>query len=160
MTTRRRLVIAVSRFVLALLALALYGYLSALTVVTVERGPCNGWCPYYRASIYSNGVIVYEGRAFVEAEGIRLTTIGYKDLEQIVAIIARVDFFNLPDSYGHDSLDIPIDKITVTRLGRTKTITIFNVYFSDAPDSQYPPDELTELMRIVENIVKSKGWIK
>jgi hypothetical protein len=51
------------------------------TSVTMSRGVCFGTCPVYTVTVYGNGSVFYEGRMFVEKEGIIATKFLQRTLE-------------------------------------------------------------------------------
>lgn len=96
----------------------------AEVAVTLERGACFGACPVYKVTIYTDGTVVFEGQAHVDAEGQQTTTIEPQVVEQLVAGFEEAGYFDWEDEYTEMTVtDLPTITTSITRNGETKQIT-------------------------------------
>ncbi len=76
-------------------------------VISIEATPCMGDCPVYRAEIYSNGLVIYEGREHVERIGLYTGRLSRKELKQIRLAFDEAGFFSMEDEYVEPWTDLP-----------------------------------------------------
>jgi hypothetical protein len=75
--------------------------------ISIEATPCMGDCPVYRAEIYTNGVIIYEGRENVEKIGHYTGKLSPKKLTKLQLAFEEADFFSMQDEYVASWTDLP-----------------------------------------------------
>lgn len=61
--------------------------------ITLERVGCLGSCPDYKITIAGDGLVRYEGRAYVRIEGIHDRRIPARDVQKLVQKLRDQDFF-------------------------------------------------------------------
>ncbi|SDK17526.1 hypothetical protein SAMN05421823_10263 [Catalinimonas alkaloidigena] len=94
-----------------------------LPVLTIEKTPCFGRCPTYKASVYEDGTVFYEGRQFVAKEGTYEFQAPAEQVKQWLQEAKQLGYFQLEDEYPTKATDLP-STITSVRLdGKTKQIT-------------------------------------
>jgi len=105
----------------------------ATKVITLERTVCFGTCPNYRLTIFSDGLVSYEGIRFVKRMGKATGRISRAKLKDLVLEFTNIDYFNLPDSFQpgektcpQESTDMPSATTSLTWQGRSKTITHYH----------------------------------
>lgn len=92
-----------------------------ITEVTLERTACFGSCPAYKVTLRRDGTISYNGRRFVELEGVYEGKVyGFDRLAQL---IISSGYFNLKNGYTINATDLPSAITSVVRSGQRKTIT-------------------------------------
>jgi hypothetical protein len=94
-----------------------------------------GNCPVFRAEIYSNGFIVYDGIRFVENVGLFSGKLSREKLERLHRAFAETNFFELEDEYVEPWTDLPTVFISYSREGIRKKIK----------DYYGAPDQLKDL---------------
>lgn len=164
------------RFILAtLLNLSLFGVGPALNndgavsasgpvrrakVITLERTVCFGTCPHYKLTIFSDGLVSYEGIEYVKTVGKATGRISRAKLNALVAEFSRINYFNLADSYTPGDktcpqswTDMPSANTSLTWQGRTKSV---NHYHGCRGASVL--DQLTELENKIDEAVNVKRW--
>jgi hypothetical protein len=115
-----------------------------ITEVTLERTSCFGACPMYKVTLRRDGTISYNGRRFVELEGVYEGKVyGFDRLAQL--IIAS-GYFNLKDGYALNATDLPSANTSVVRNGKRKTVT----NYGDAG-----PVELWGIEMAIDGMLKS-----
>lgn len=85
--------------------------------VAIERGPCFGPCPIYKATVYGDDRLVFEGRKFVTREGIHEAKLAQGSFGRLIDIANRHGFASMdtkwPDDKGLNCPEAPTDMPTV-----------------------------------------------
>ena len=89
--------------------------------ITLERTGCMGDCPSYKLAIHANGSVLYEGRYYVHAKGIRKGRMSASAVQQLAQRLSDGGFFDLPDRLGVCD-DTPGVAISLSLNGRSKQI--------------------------------------
>ena len=91
------------------------------TKILLERTVCNGTCPVYKLTIYSDGKIEFFGEEFVNAIGQHVKTISQEKVALILTEVDSTNFFELNGKYDcFDWTDSSTAKITITKEGKTR----------------------------------------
>lgn len=123
-------------------------------IISLERTACFGSCPIYKTTIYENGTVVYEGRAYVGARGIRKANIGADAVQQLVTEISNTGYFLLQDSYNEQMWSDGPTIITYVKIGgKEKQIEHYALAKND-------PDELNRLEKLIDDTANSRRWIQ
>ncbi|MBK9271830.1 MAG: hypothetical protein IPM48_09535 [Saprospiraceae bacterium] len=119
------------------------------TLLFYNRTACFGFCPTFNFSIFSNGVILYEGIQHVEPAGRVWSLISEEEWDELMKLIRMADFFELEDVYPVNQremlVDLPNIHIMVKHDAKRKHIT----------DNHSAPAKLKTLEQAVENKLKS-----
>lgn len=93
------------------------GYASAVgseSSIILERGICNGYCPVYSVTLFSNGTVLYKGEEFVKEMGIRHGSINESAYSTLLDRFRKEGFFQMNDSYtAYMITDLPSAFLTV-----------------------------------------------
>lgn len=85
--------------------------------VSIERGACFGPCPIYKATVWGDDRLVFEGRKFVTREGMHEAKLAQGSFARLVDIAKRHDFASMdakwPDEQGLNCPEPPTDMPTV-----------------------------------------------
>jgi hypothetical protein len=87
-------------------------------VLVVQRTPCHGTCPTYKAAIYADGRVEYEGERFVNLLGKHTLRLPVATVNQMLTEAKRIGFSKLRDRYAGDTYDLPSTIITVHPVGQ------------------------------------------
>ncbi len=155
---KTRRVAIISLLIIAAVAALTLAYLFYLreaavpqgVIITLERTMCFGTCPDYRLQIYGSGEVVYEGRGFVQVEGIRRARISERKVRDLVLEFEEIGFFQLDDRYAVAATDLPSIIVSINLEGRVKTVTI---YGGGAPKG------LTDLVEKIEEAANVSRWV-
>ena len=116
--------------------------------VSIERGACFGPCPIYRATVYGDDRLVFEGRKFVRREGSHESKMAAGTFSRLLAIARRHDFASMdtkwPDDKGLNCPEPPTDLPTVTIAVATAEIRHAVTYYEGCGGS--PAAERVEAM--------------
>ena len=72
--------------------------------IGLNRGTCFGSCPAYGLEIRGDGTVKYKGEAYVAVTGEHEGSISRKDLETLLDLFRRADFFSLDSKYSQDNI--------------------------------------------------------
>ncbi|HEY9627533.1 MAG TPA: DUF6438 domain-containing protein [Coleofasciculaceae cyanobacterium] len=127
------------------------------TVITLERTACYGPCPVYELTVYGDGKVVYEGRAFVAAQGRRTAQISPEQVQQLVTAFETANFFALKDQYAVEVTDLPGAWTSIRLNGQSKRVWRYGSI--DNPELNNAPRSLSDLESQIDQIVNSQQWI-
>ncbi|HKR02541.1 MAG TPA: DUF6438 domain-containing protein [Pyrinomonadaceae bacterium] len=91
-----------------------------ITEITLERTACFGYCPIYTVTLRRDGTISYNGKKFVQLEGMYEGK--FYGFERLAQLILSRGYFNLKDNYTVNATDLPSTITSVVRGGKRKTI--------------------------------------
>jgi hypothetical protein len=121
--------------------------------ITLQRTVCYGYCPDYTVSIDGDGVVTYEGRAFVNVVGRQTAQIPSADVARLLQRFDDIGFENLNDEYRGLMTDMPSTIVTLTRDGRTKRVVDY------AGTSVGMPREVRELQAEIDRVAGTARWV-
>jgi|SRR5688500_14727869 len=147
--------------------------------VRMERKGCYGRCPMYILDIRPDGSVKFEGKGYTKTIGTEESKIGRGQLQELISVIRKSDFFVFNDSYetGADgcpstATDMPTVILSVRLDGREKTISHYNGCLEiSEPQPVEPgkvaraeklhpfPRKLTTLEYRIDEIVSTKRWV-
>ena len=93
-----------------------------IPVLTIEKTPCFGRCPTYKASIYEDGTMLFEGKQFVTKEGTYEFQASAEQVAQWLEEARQMGYFQWEDEYPTQTTDIPSTITSVHLYGQTKQI--------------------------------------
>lgn len=121
--------------------------------VSMEKRACFGKCPVYSASFYSNGRVVYEGKAYVEMLGMYESFITKKQLNDIISQAERIDYFRLASYY-------PTYGQTIDELPATLTSVELSYKENSVENIHHSPVKLQRFERMLEELLLELNWSK
>ncbi|HZS03252.1 MAG TPA: DUF6438 domain-containing protein [Blastocatellia bacterium] len=142
--------------------------LSRFDVLSLERMGCEGDCPIYKVTIYGDGKIEYDGKQYARIKGKATSSLTRDQIQELVKIIADVDFFSLRDQYHVEADGCPTHltdaqsaKTTLEVGGRRKTIDHYYGCMEkgteNKPGEVYPRG-LTNFEKRIDEIVNTAQW--
>lgn len=119
-------------------------------LVAIERTPCFGRCPIYRAEVFEDGALVFDGRRFTSVQGRREAMLTGQRLQELIARLEKSDFANWKTSYEQRGVtDMPSAFITF----RDKTIRHYH-------GDRSAPEALTTLENDLDELLGIQPWIQ
>jgi hypothetical protein len=91
---------------------------AAEPVLVVQRTPCHGTCPTYKAAIYADGRVEYEGERFVNRMGKHTLRLPVTTVNQMLTEAKRINFNSFRAQYVGDVYDLPSTIVTVQPVGQ------------------------------------------
>jgi hypothetical protein len=125
----------------------------SLLLASLERTTCYGDCPYYEVKVYSNGVVVYNGRKNVEYLGLHEGVLSQKQIRQLLDKAKSVGYTYLENKYpikGLGIIDFPVCITSVKEGERKKMVYNRN-------DS---PQRLIEYQNFFDELIEEVEWKK
>ena len=114
--------------------------------LSLERTPCFGKCPVYLAHFdLSKKELTYEGRKFVDQEGVQTFQLQNSDVLLIQNQLKEVDFLAFADQYDGPVSDLP-SCIT--------TLTIDGEQVKQVTNRLEAPEKLIAFERLLDGILK------
>lgn len=118
-------------------------------LASITRTPCYGRCPHYTISIYKTGLVVYDGKQFVNKTGIHTTRLSEEKLEEIKNMAAQLNYYNLEDKYESHMTDLPSCTTTMNTEKGKKEI----FHYGKAPDN------LIKFERYLDGLFANQEWV-
>lgn len=125
----------------------------AFVVASIERTGCYGKCPNYKAKIFSNGLVLYEGKSHVEKEGIFEAYIVQNQVDSLIAQADSISFFELSAAY-------PANGIEIYDLPNTNTFIKSEDYEKTITNNHNAPKTLRNYELYFEQILEQLDWKK
>ncbi len=116
--------------------------------VALERGGCEGICPWYSVTIRGDGSARYEGQAYVRIEGVRKYVIPRSQVQQLIQDLREEDFFHWEEKTDL-CVDYPLIKIDV----------ILGQKHKEVQEGCLAPGKVLELAKKIDRISGSKAWV-
>jgi hypothetical protein len=88
----------------------------------LERTPCFGKCPTYVVRVRANGSAIYDGRRFVEREGMYEGLLTAEQMRSLLTRAEALGFFSLQDKYDGNVTDLPSTVIRIHTGDRDKKV--------------------------------------
>lgn len=144
-------------------------------VATMERQGCYGKCPVYRLTVHGDGLIEYEGNAYVHSKGKRRARISSAEVDQLLAGFRNVNYFSLDDKYTelHKSTEIVVtaggcnkklsDTLVSTMptdLAWTLTTLTIGDKTKSVLDYYGAPASLRKLETQIDQLTNSERWVR
>jgi|tagenome__1003787_1003787.scaffolds.fasta_scaffold20093252_1 hypothetical protein len=130
------------------------------TVISMQRGNCEGGCPVYRILIFANGDAIWHGRGRVARLGVILSVIERDQIRALIRDFDSVDYFLLDNIYGfHGSgcrssaPDLPMVITSLSMGGRSKMISHHDGCVGEVSE------KLSALEDSIDKAVDSARWI-
>jgi hypothetical protein len=121
--------------------------------VRLERTACFGTCPIYSVTVRADGRVVFVGKRFVAATGVRRARLSKAKVSELRKAFSRARVFRLRDRYDDMTVsDLPSALLTV-RLGE-RTKHVYH-YLGDST----APKRLGRLECLVDRIARTSRWI-
>jgi hypothetical protein len=117
---------------------------------SIKRTPCYGRCPIYEAKIYNSGFVVYEGKRFVDKEGVFTTRLDSDQLSQISQKASELRFFELNDEYDSPVTDFPTTYTSIKNGNITKLVK----------NRVGGPENLKALESFLDEMLNAVTWTK
>jgi hypothetical protein len=141
------------------------------TVITLERTMCYGPCPDYRLIIYGNGIVIFEGSAYVKIKKRIISKVLRSDVNKIVAKFEKYKYFSLNEIYEKEkscqvrATDNPTVITSLKLNNKFECIEhYFGCYTSNIVDGNPVHSDsfmiLSELENYIDEIINTNQWIK
>ena len=123
---------------------------NANVVISVQKLPCMGNCPVYKVSIYSNRLVIFEGKENVSKIGTYTMKLDKQKFRELQLAFLNSDFFEMEDVYSAQIMDLQSTYLYFSYNGKEKKIL----------DYYNSPEVLKELAKMMEELYEQKDWKK
>lgn len=120
--------------------------------ISFERTPCLGKCPDFKAVIYNDGHVKYEGRNFVEKKGKYTAKITQEQIDFLKKTAHEIDIFSMKTKYDQPVTDVPSVFLTINI--EDNSISILDRF--EGPKSLRKFEELIDKIVLESNLVKTE----
>jgi hypothetical protein len=118
-------------------------------LITINRYPCFGRCPYFFASIYQSGYATIDRKGFMDDLGLYSTNFSKAQVQALLDEAKSINYAAMPDSFYNQGLaDFPATVTSVKVSGKRKTI------FNGVPES---PKELKDFQENISKLFMSEN---
>ena len=114
-------------------------------LIIMQRTACYGTCPQYDISIYANGLIRYNGKAFVDRLSCFQAVLNSSIIIDITLYLESINFFQLDTAYISAITDIPS---VITEVN-------FNNKTHKVVDRLNGPKELKKIYSLIDSVYAS-----
>lgn len=130
------------------------------TIITLQRGNCEGGCPVYRVIIFSDGDVIWNGQEHVAKTGVILSHIEPNQIRALLASFEAADYFHLENIYGYRGKACPqadigkvMTRTTLVTGGRSQTMSHYAGCVGPVPD------QLSAIEKKIDQTVNTSRWI-
>jgi hypothetical protein len=131
------------------------------TLISLQRGNCEGGCPVYRVVIFANGDVIWQGRGRVAKPGVVLSRIERDRIRALIHDFESIDYFHLENIYGYrgsgcrsSAPDMPMVITSLSMDGLSKTLSHHDGCAGEVSE------KLTALENSIDEAASVDRWIK
>lgn len=121
-------------------------------LVSIQRFPCFGRCPYYDASLYKSGYILINRKGFMDNLGEYSSKATKEEMKELISEAERARYKSLPDSFYNPGIaDFPVTITKVNLDGKIKRV------FDGEPEA---PNELKKFENLLHDFFtqRERNW--
>lgn len=123
-------------------------------IASLERTSCYGWCPVYKVTVFSDGIVEYQGEHYVKTKGRAVGHLDPKELAALHDLFQRNGYRSLKGSYEEYYVSDNPSAYTLYSLA-DGTMKPVRHYFGD----QSAPKALLDIEQGIDQIVHIEQWI-
>jgi hypothetical protein len=120
--------------------------------IALERATCYGRCPAYSVTVRGNGRVTYVGEGFVDVIGKHEYEVPRNEVAHLVDLLRQHDIWSLRTAYRADITDFPIQTLTITLGGETRTIMDY------AGELAGMPSTIKDFENTVDKVGRALEW--
>lgn len=128
-------------------------------VVSLERGPCRGFCPEYHVDVYADGMVRFVGRKNVANAGVQTRTVSAAMVKSLLDRIASSGFATADSAYmygrpvcGPYITDLPVVTVTAQVASGMKTV-------QHDPGCSGAPAFLKSIEARIDSVAGTSAWV-
>ncbi len=117
----------------------------------MDRTGCAKECPVYSVNVFENGLVTYMGYEHVEKEGKHKIKLAKKELNRLIRLFEKSNFFEFKESYISEELyDLPTTSLYFYYKSRRKKIT----------ENHNTPEAIIKLEKELDKLIEIPNWKK
>lgn len=98
----------------------------AVVVARIQKTPCYGNCPVFEAKVFSNGLVLFDGKENTDRLGLHEAYMLQSQMDSLLTQATAIDFFKMNANYpanGKQLYDLPSTILFVKQEDQEKEIT-------------------------------------
>ena len=115
--------------------------------ITIEEYACEGICPVYTLTFYSNGLATYNGKYNVIKKGEHDLEFSNKEIDILFDSVSKINFSELNATYNGPIVDLPV------------TVIKYGEYRIEINDIRLAPEPLKSLISQLQIMARSTNFI-
>ncbi len=120
-------------------------------IISMDRTGCAKECPVYSVNVFENGLVTYMGYEHVEKEGKHKIKLAKKELNRLIRLFEKSNFFEFKESYISEELyDLPTTSLYFYYKSRRKKIT----------ENHNTPEAIIKLEKELDKLIEIPNWKK
>lgn len=123
---------------------------SVNVVASIETSGCLGRCPVYRATVFSDRTLRFDGIAHTKVIGEAVDTLTSSEWQSLLSVIHRSRFHDLDSAYLEPIMDAPTTTIFLNMDGKSRKVQCRG----DAPPA------FLMIQRELQQLADARAWIK
>ena len=122
--------------------------------ITLSRSGCYGMCSTYDIEIHGDGMVLYDGKAFVGTTGRERVKISQPSLVKLVDVFRKADYFSLADGYVSGVTDLPTCASSISFDGLSKSVLDY-----EGRDVGMPPG-VSDVQAAIDQLSGASKWVR
>lgn len=119
-------------------------------LISVQKFPCFGHCQVYKISAYRNGLVILEGKEYMDKTGVFFTELSAEKQKKLNRIEKGLKLNTIQDEYMVHIADLPITDIELYDEN--------GALFKKVKANSNLPDPLHNYVKEVADLIKSEKW--
>ena len=120
-------------------------------IISMDRTGCAQECPVYSVNVFENGLVTYMGYEHVEKEGKHKIKLAKKELNRLIRLFEKSNFFEFKESYISEELyDLPTTSLYFYYKSRRKKII----------ENYNTPEAIIQLEKELDKLIEIPNWKK
>ncbi len=120
-------------------------------MASLERTKCYGKCPNYEAKIFTNGLVLFEGKAHVPRKGLFEAYLLQAQLDSLMSQAEQLSYFDLAETY-------PENGFVMAELPSTITYLKQGAREQKIKNNHNAPKMLQSYERYLEELLETLDW--
>jgi hypothetical protein len=124
------------------------------TLIVLQRGACERRCAVYKAILFADGSVIFDGRDYVAKPGLAKTRISLETLKTLLDQAEALKFFDLEPTCATEDAAAPLAILTISTDRKSRTIS------HSLGCAGVEADGLKRLEDQIDVAVGSRRWLK
>ncbi len=118
--------------------------------LTIEKHPCFGHCQVFKLSVYRNGLVIYEGKEYLEKKGVYFSELSSEKMNKLKRQSDPLSWANYKNEYMVNIADLPLTELDY--------FDIHGAKIKHIKANSNLPDPLHTLSKTLIELISSESW--
>ncbi len=118
--------------------------------VSIQKFPCFGHCQVYKISAYRNGLVILEGKEYMDKTGVFFTELSADKIKKLSRIEKKLNLNSIKEEYMVHIADLPITDIALYDEN--------GALVKEVKANSNLPDALHDWMKEFTELIKTEKW--